>query len=291
MDARRGRRSDSPFSERSAITRLLRQARERQSPQGSAETGAEVKDHPLGRNRGLTQNQVAEMAGVSRRWYGSLEAGKPGNYSLKFLTAVRHALDLTDEEWRTLLRLARGLSSNAQSDLGSPVVPSDISDSLRTFVRRQTGIAYVSDHRWDLLAHNDAAIRTFPWMVHCNNVMEWVLTSPEARSQLVNWEEEWARPIAAQLRLQAERWTKDARLHTVIRRVLADPIVAALWQDPQLPALPHPDATRPRHIRLPQRRNRTVEVSVLAMEPLGGTGLRFVALVSRDEARDRQISS
>lgn len=47
------------------------------------------------------------------------------------------------------------------------------------------------------------------------NVMEWALTWPEARTQLVDGEEEWAMPMLAQLRVPAAQWCTDERLRAV----------------------------------------------------------------------------
>lgn len=77
------------------ITRILRQARVRRDtadvPEFNALFGVKL-------TRGIAQ-QAARLAGVSRRWYGNLEAGRPGNYSDTFLYAVRHVLDLDADEW------------------------------------------------------------------------------------------------------------------------------------------------------------------------------------------------
>lgn len=283
---RRGKRGSSP-SDRSAITRLLRQARARRHPHDIPE--AEVLlGYPRRGKLGLTQEETARLASVSRRWYGNLEAGKPGNYSTRFLDSVRRALDLSDLEWQTLLRLAQRLREEAldgQQEAEPNASTEEIPEALRAFVQRQTCVAYISDFRWDLLTYNEQAIRACPWMLHCSNVMEWVLTYPEARTQLIEWEHEWARPMVAQLRLHAEQWDTDTGMKNVIRRVCADPTAAALWRDPNLPAISHPDITRPRRLYLPRHGTRIFEADLLAMEPLGNPRLRLVALATREAAQ------
>ncbi|MFD7409701.1 hypothetical protein ACFV7R_45530 [Streptomyces sp. NPDC059866] len=49
------------------------------------------------------------------------------------------------------------------------------------------------------------------------NVVEWVLTWPEARAQLINWQEDWALPPIAALRVNAEQWPHDERLAVALR--------------------------------------------------------------------------
>ncbi|MGH1554236.1 hypothetical protein ACRAWF_26700 [Streptomyces sp. L7] len=76
--------------------------------------------------------------------------------------------------------------------------------------------------------------RYFPWMQYGLNVMEWALTWPEARTQLVNWEEEWAMPLVAQLRVHAEQWRTDGRMRAVIETVRADPTARQTLGCPRL---------------------------------------------------------
>ncbi|MFE2042820.1 hypothetical protein ACFXAZ_18210 [Streptomyces sp. NPDC059477] len=82
--------------------------------------------------------------------------------------------------------------------------------------------ACISVHRWDVLTYNARMGEIFPWMGYGLNVMEWALTWPEARTQLIDWEKEWALPMIAQLRLHAEQYPEDDRLREVIGTVRAD---------------------------------------------------------------------
>ncbi|MDR0481870.1 MAG: helix-turn-helix transcriptional regulator [Cellulomonadaceae bacterium] len=59
--------------------------------------GARLRDHRA--ELGLTQEQVAELAGISRNYYGSLEAGyadrvrrEPANPTLTVLRGLAYAL-------------------------------------------------------------------------------------------------------------------------------------------------------------------------------------------------------
>lgn len=55
----------------------------------------------------LTQEYVAEQAGISITWYQKIEQGRAENPSLDVLVRITKALNLSDEETRHLVRLAR----------------------------------------------------------------------------------------------------------------------------------------------------------------------------------------
>jgi transcriptional regulator with XRE-family HTH domain len=56
--------------------------------------------------RRISQEEIAQAAGVSRGWYVSLESGKPIRCSVSFLIRVAAALDATPPERATLFGLA-----------------------------------------------------------------------------------------------------------------------------------------------------------------------------------------
>ena len=60
----------------------------------------------LRRGRRISQEEIAEAAGVSRGWYVSLESGKPIRCSVPFLDRVAAALNATPPERATLFTLA-----------------------------------------------------------------------------------------------------------------------------------------------------------------------------------------
>ena len=67
------------------------------------------------RARGLTRDEVAELAGVSTGWYAQLELGRPINISAKSLEAIASALNLDRYETEYLFSItgtARPATSN-----------------------------------------------------------------------------------------------------------------------------------------------------------------------------------
>ncbi|MEV7886931.1 MmyB family transcriptional regulator [Streptomyces sp. NPDC002817] len=255
------------------VTRILQQARARRNtsdiPGFDAAFGARLAP-------GITQDQTATLAGVSRRWYNSLEAGRPANYSDAFLQAVRRILDLNDEEWDIVYRVTRGHAPAAApvSHLGA-LLP----DPIRAFIQEsRTWALYLNDHRWDVLAYNAKTLEYFPWMRYGLNVMEWALTWPEARTQLVNWKDEWALPMIAQLRVHAEQWRNDERLRVVIETVRADPTARKLWDAPDLPTLTHPASNQPRRLYLARQGGQEFSIRFIAGTPSELPSCRMMAV-------------
>ncbi|MFJ7969414.1 hypothetical protein [Streptomyces sp. NPDC096324] len=126
--------------------------------------------------------------------------------------------------------------------------------ALVTLVEQSpTWCIYLRDRRWDLLAYNSTMKEYFPQVAKGRNVVEWVLTWPEARDQLINWREEWALPAIAALRADAEQWPRDERLAEVIEAVRLDPVARKLWNSPDLPAVSYPASSTPRRLYLPRQ--------------------------------------
>jgi transcriptional regulator with XRE-family HTH domain len=91
-----------PDSERHALRNLLTMARNRLKPQ---EAGLPVRS--FRRVPGLRQSEVAELVGVSTRWYERFEQGVPNRrFSVEFVQRVAEALRLDDRERATLFRLS-----------------------------------------------------------------------------------------------------------------------------------------------------------------------------------------
>lgn len=234
---------------------------------------------------GITQVQAAALLGRSRQWFAKLENGRPANYSDAFLDDVRQTLALTREEW-AVVKLATGhlaaRSAEHAGDLPSPKVPT----ALRRFVEGvEPFAAHINDFRWDVLVYNKHMARTHPWVEHNENVMVWALTYAEARHRLINWEQDWALPMLAQLKLHDEQWgATDRRMREVVARVRADRRIRELWDSPHVPSLQHPPGDGQRRLRMPGYGNREFTISLLPMSPAGEDELRFMAVVPADDA-------
>ncbi|MFT2017705.1 helix-turn-helix transcriptional regulator [Streptomyces sp. 796.1] len=230
------------------------------------------------RKAGLTQEEVADLVGVSPRWYNRLETGAPGAYSDLFLEAVAEALSLDDTERHALFVHAVGRQPQPRPH----VLPSGgISPHFAELVRRQPLPAYISDTAWDVHLYNDHAVGHMPWMKSVGNVMIWALAHPQARLQLVDWETKWARPMAAQLRAAASQHKDNPRLAQVIREVREGSEEGRRIYDDDVTVCTHPKGAL--RYRMPESRSDEVEAVWLGFQPLAGPqSMHFIAWLPTD---------
>jgi transcriptional regulator with XRE-family HTH domain len=256
----------------SELARLTRAWRMRLDPDGI----------PLVRNRSrtgrVTQEEIAQLAGISSVWYAKLERGEPANYSEDVLDRLSSTLRLGDGERHTLFLLATGHEPPPRSQGRVSTVP--LSNGFVRMVHDETRWpVYVSDQAWDVVLSNAMMRRWFPWVVegHERNIMRWVFLAPEARIQLLNWETDWAPLMLAQMFYAHARRRDEPRLGSLIREILARNAFARnLWEN--RPAVyAHPDGDR-RTVCLPHL-GRVVEVEIVALEPMRATGVRVMHLV------------
>ncbi|MGW0731900.1 MmyB family transcriptional regulator [Streptomyces sp. NPDC002851] len=200
------------------------------------------------RRKGLTQAEVAQLAGVTEGWYGKLERGTAGHVGEELLDRVVRILDLDEAQRAHLYFEANGCSPVLRPRPGASV----IDPFLSAIIHRLPWPAYSFDSRWDLRVFNEAAARDFPWMLHGINVMIWALTYPEARLQLIDWEETWAKPMASQLRLAHKANRGDARLTEVYNSIKERDEVARRILEHDVTAVTHPDGDR-RRLYLPHQ--------------------------------------
>lgn len=209
--------------------------------------------------KGLTQAQVANLAGVTEGWYSKLERGVPEKYSDEFLECLVRVLNL-DEAQRTHLFLE--VTGRAPTPRPMPD-PSSIDPALRDIVQSLPMPAYTFDSNWDVRIFNEAAAREFPFLYPGLNIMAWCLCFPEARIQLVNWEEDWAKPMASQLRIAARANPESKRLAQVIERIKNADKDARRILEEDVTAVTHPDGDK-RRLFLPLR-DEEIEVEFIAL--------------------------
>ncbi|MFE9407360.1 helix-turn-helix domain-containing protein [Streptomyces sp. NPDC006704] len=268
--------SDSSDSGQPTITRILCNARARRDPRDIPGF-----DALLGRrNRpGLSQAETARLCNVSRRWYGALERGEPENYSDAFLGAVRRILNLDETEWDLVYRLTRHRTPPPSLTSPSGSRRTEVPEAVRMFLDGLPWPAYLCSHRWDVLAYNAKMADDFPWLLHGVNAMMWALTYPEARTQLIDWENGWAVPMVAQLRFHVEQWKHDEGMRAVLDAVLMDPDARRLWNSSDLPTLSHPDSALPRRLYLPRQGTKEFSVVLLTLTPDAMSTCRLMVLI------------
>ncbi len=173
---------------------FLRARREQLSP---AERGMAV----TGRRRtpGLRREEVAVLADLSSGYYTALEQGRGRRPSVEVVDSLARALALDPTE-RGHLHLLAGTSRPAVAP--ATVGPrSDLAGQIDLMVRQLDPYpTYVTDRRWNVTAANRGARALFcDWSrrpAGDRNLLLWMLTSSQARSVFVEWEQEAAAQLA-----------------------------------------------------------------------------------------------
>ncbi|WP_208034891.1 helix-turn-helix domain-containing protein [Streptomyces cyanogenus] len=284
------------MSDKRLLQQLLRWKRGQIDP---AELGWPSRSGRGRRSTGLSQAQVAHALYMTERTYANLERGSASPTS-SFLDKVARVLRMDEHERTALYVYALGYEPPLPTDSysGTSVAP-EWHQAVSNVVGQP---CYVNDVAWNVLAANDEAIRMFPQLrgqlpaFPEKNLMRWMLLHEDAREHhLVDWEKQWAKPAAAQLRTAVAAHPDNEDLQLLDKEVSEDPVVGPIYRDHSI-AHTHPDGdTRPmRHAGYasPQggtdHRDRCCErhtrsqlgsVTMCAAQPLGSPGTRLCLLV------------
>jgi transcriptional regulator with XRE-family HTH domain len=215
---------------------------------------------------------------VSERWYGALERGNEAEYSADFLDRLSSALRLSPAERRTLYLKALGrlpaLTAPPEVDVAAEV------DEvlLQQFLNNQDPApAFATDLAWNVIGYNEPLLDWFPWAAHQGNQMRWAFLEPEAREQLVDWEQDWARPFLGQIRYERAHHPKNKALLQLERDILAgSPAVREIWDRREVVEHSQGDLRR---LRLPHHRGREVAVRIVTLRPMRSDLLRLIVLL------------
>jgi transcriptional regulator with XRE-family HTH domain len=225
------------------------------------------------RRRKASKELIAFLTGCSVGWYSTLERGETQNYSDDFLNRVAYTLRLSPDEKNMLFYLATGHA------LTTTVPASRLQHTpiLQRVLDAQPWPAYINDGAWDLVGYNEHMRQWFPWVAgHENNIMRWVFTFPEARTQLHRWEADWGPQMFAQMQFEHARQPENKRLAAVIEEILDLNPDARRFQEQPL-TYPHPDGNR-RYLHLPLHR-KLQPIELNAFTPMRAPGSRFMMLV------------
>jgi hypothetical protein len=223
------------------LRRLLQQHRSELNP---ATLGL-ARIAPQGRRAaggGLSQTQVDDLLGFGRGTYERLENGRLPNPPEHVLKAVGQLFDLNHHEWVWLWRMARRqdppFTLRQDND-------EEIPGSWLRVLDGQPHPAYLTNHRWEVVAYNRHFPHIFPDRRVPPNTMEWMLLSPDARYILGDWKGSWAPFIAPHVWAARAGHPDDEYLADFERRILDDEEAGPIYQDFG-PIYVHPDgACRP----------------------------------------------
>ncbi|MFF7803182.1 helix-turn-helix transcriptional regulator [Streptomyces olivaceus] len=229
------------------------------------------------RSRGLTHSDVARLAGVSARWYGSLEQGREAGYSADFLDRVSAVLRLSRAERQALYLKAVGRPP-ALAAVPAVDAAAEMDATLQHFIDNQApDPAVVTDLAWNMVGHNKAAELWLPGAVQMGNQMRWTFLSSEAREQLVCWERDWARPYLGQIRYERANHPKDEALRRLEHDILeGSPDARRIWDRREM--VDHGDGVL-RRLKVRYHRGREVAVRTVALRPARSDMLRVTVLM------------
>ncbi|MFJ5263336.1 helix-turn-helix transcriptional regulator [Streptomyces sp. NPDC088387] len=221
---------------------FLRAHRARVSP---ADVGMATSG--MRRVAGLRREEVAVLAGVSADYYARLEQGRETNPSPQVIDAIAKALRLgNDARWHAY-RLAGLLPGSSPAALQEPVHPA----LLQLMDAFPTAVAYVVNHRLEILASNSLADALLSPLADPRRMVRSLFRDPAARELFADWQTV-ARDSVEALRLAAGRERHDPEIAALVRELQADsPEFAAMWQDLSVSGLgrktkvfDHPDVGR-----------------------------------------------
>ncbi|MCC2275079.1 helix-turn-helix transcriptional regulator [Streptomyces sp. ET3-23] len=251
-----------------SISRLLRAWRARVDARNLPELRG-VFPRP---GRRLSQKHVARMTGVSEGWYRALEAGRRQDFSESFLLRVAEALRLSDAETLTLFVAVTG---RRPPEFGR--CRRDLPSGVKALLEQQVSYpAYLSDGAWNIVAANSLMGAWFPWVLRPKaNLMRWALLDPEAREQMLDWEDSCARIYLAMLRVASNSNPGNTELHGLVREILAaDADCRRIWAE-EYDVVEHRDGHVFR-LRLPYHGGAEVRVTSHVLLPIQRPDLRFV---------------
>jgi transcriptional regulator with XRE-family HTH domain len=199
-----------------------------------AALGPEEVGLPAGRRRrtpGLRREEVAQLASISPTYYALIERGRAQNPSRQVVDALATALRLGPPERDYLHTLTAGGTDDATSAASAEILAPGVADLV---ARLDPDPAYVTGRRWDVLAANRAARALWTdWAAipePDRNMLIWTFAAPEARSVLVDWEQE-AAALLGRFRAAAARHLHDPSFTELIDRLHAASPHARTWWD------------------------------------------------------------
>ncbi|MGW0749856.1 helix-turn-helix domain-containing protein [Streptomyces sp. NPDC002587] len=229
----------------------------------------------LRRDKAIPQKEVAELMGVSERWYRSLESGDSVSLSSDILARLSEVLVLGPDERMVLYSRALDGAGVALADEEGEA---EEQLALLQLVTAQTQFpAYLTDGCWNILGYNTLMADWFPWVLEPGaNLMRWALADHAAREQMLDWREH-AEVYLAMLRFALATSSHKAALDKLLRHVLRDPECRRLWsQGPKVIAFRQGHRYR---LDLPHVSPEQITVTSQVLLPAYQHGLRCVMLL------------
>jgi hypothetical protein len=238
------------------------------------------------RGRGMSQEEAARLISevaapehVSERWLRRLEA-LDVTWSQEVADAYAGLLQLHDSELDIFFRVVN--RQPPADTLEGDLVPADVEYLNGTLAAP----SYLGDPYWDMRARNPAMAAMVPRFRPGINIIEYVLTDPEARDVLVDWDA-WAIRMVMQIRstLLKSTGVRKEGLAAIARRCRADDAVAPLWDvelEPRLSPNGEIRLLRPADPSSPTGLGEPVRIKLYSTVPASKTQWRYMSLIPLD---------
>jgi DNA-binding XRE family transcriptional regulator len=199
-----------------------------------------------GSSVGITQEEMAELLGITVTWYSKLERSEPdARWNETLVARITQILSLTDIQRQALYHQTLGWIPRPAT------VYDGVNKANLTFINGLSSPAFLVDETWRIRYCN-AEVATWTCLTPGINLMSWVLADPQARECLIAWETSWATPMLAQLRttwMLSTGTAKATLAHTIDRARQASPDIERLWHaDPTLHDRPSGEDIRRIHV-------------------------------------------
>ena len=231
--------------DRDALQRLLTTARARANPASFPQLRF-VVDHRDARGRraenmGLTQDMMDMLLGRSIGSYGAFERGRKTPEHL--FADVARLLAFSHQEWTSLWRYAAGKEPPYALDTALGL---GVAGAWQLLVDATSTICYINDRDWNVVVWNNAVDRLFAPNPVPGNMMKWILTHPDARVILAEWDTYWAPALVAELRAAHALHPESGTLARLVEDARRDPEAGPIYDRQHLPYVqPQADAPRP----------------------------------------------
>ncbi len=208
--------------DRVTLGNFLRTRRARLTP---SEVGLPVTHRR--RTPGLRREELAQLAGVSAKWYTWLEQGRDIRVSTQVLESIARALRLEPHETRYLFELANEPLHFEQAPPALNPVLQEILDHQGSYP------AYLLNRSWDVITWNRAARQLFGDFAAMpdqeRNLIWYMFARPDTRPLVVNWEER-AQRLLAEFRADTYPYHAEAWFVGFVRDLAqASPEFAEWW--------------------------------------------------------------
>jgi transcriptional regulator with XRE-family HTH domain len=246
-----------------------------------ARLGVLPVERPDGSRHGITQEEAAYLMEVGVSWYGQLERGAR-TWTEGLVERLAGILDLADVDRQVLYYQALGWVPNPRP------TDDEVDDSDIAFLHQLTVPAFVLDESLRVRHLNHALVEWDAFGPGVN-IVEWIVSDPQARQRLLCWETDWRQPMLRQLRtsLLLSSGKTRAGLEAVAAGIVRDRDIAKLWESDFTLYTRQPDDVRRIEVD-GQARSFVLTVAC----PIGRPGWRIISFgqVDAPPARLRIVS-